>query len=48
MCYGYEVRVMVSNIYFSYIVAVSNIDGENGSIRRKLSTCGKLVTNFIT
>jgi len=34
--------------YFSYIVAVSFIGGGNWSNRRKLPTCSKLLTNFIT
>ena len=34
--------------YFSYIMAVSFIDGGNRSTRRKLPTCRKLLTNFIT
>ena len=34
--------------YFSYIVAVSFIGGGNWSNRRKLPTCSKSLTNFIT
>jgi len=34
--------------YFSYIVAVSFIGGGIRHIRRKLSTCHKSLTNFIT
>ena len=33
--------------YFSYIVAVTFIDGGNRSIRRKPPTCRKSLTNFI-
>jgi hypothetical protein len=33
--------------YFSYIVAVSFIDGGNGRTRKKASTCRKSLTNFI-
>jgi len=33
--------------YFSYIVAVSFIDGGNWSTRRKPLTCHKSLTNFI-
>ena len=36
------------NNYFSYIVAVSFIGGENRSIRRKPPFCGKSLTNLIT
>jgi len=35
------------NNYFSYIVAVSFIGGENRSTRRRLSTCRKSLTTFI-
>jgi len=34
--------------YFSYILAVSFIGGENRSTRRKPPTCHKSLTNFIT
>ena len=34
--------------YFSYIVAVSFIGGENQSTERNPLTCRKLLTNFIT
>ena len=34
--------------YFSYIVAVSFIGGENQSTRRKPLTCRKSLPNFIT
>jgi len=35
-------------LYFSYIVAISFIEGGNRSTRRKPSTCHKALTNFIT
>jgi hypothetical protein len=35
-------------LYFSYIVAVSLIGGGNRSTLRKLLTCSKSLTNFIT
>ena len=34
--------------YFSYIMVVSFIHGGNRSIERKLPTCRKSLTNFIT
>jgi hypothetical protein len=34
--------------YISYIVVVSFIGGGNWNTRRKLLTCGKSLTNFIT
>jgi len=34
--------------YFSYIVTVSFIGGENRNTRRKPPTCRKSLTNFIT
>ena len=34
--------------YFSYIVAVSFVGGGNQRTRRKLPTCWKSLTNFIT
>ena len=34
--------------YFSYIMAVSFIGGENRSMQRKPLTCRKSLTNFIT
>ena len=34
--------------YFSYIVAVSFIGGENRRTQRKSPTCRKSLTNFIT
>ena len=39
---------MVFSATFSYIVAVSFIGAGNQSTRRKLSTCRKSLTNFIT
>jgi hypothetical protein len=37
-----------NNIYISYIMAVSFIDGGNRRTRRKSPTCRKSLTNFIT
>jgi len=34
--------------YFNYTVAVSFIDGENQSTRRKSLTCRNSLTNFVT
>jgi len=48
----YLVRVIVFNAtfkqYFSYIVVVSFIGGENRSTGRKPLTCNKSLTNFST
>jgi hypothetical protein len=43
--YGYDVLRHIQQ-YFSYIVAVSFIDGENRSTRRKLPTCSKSLTTL--
>ena len=48
--YQVGVRVMAFNEfqqYFSYIVAVSLIDGGNRSTRRKPQTCRKSLTNIV-
>ena len=40
--------LMVFQQYFSYIMEVSFIGGENRRTRRKPLTCRKSLTNFIT
>ena len=45
--YGFVVfNATFNNMYLSYIVAFSFIDGRNGSTQRKPPTCRKLLTNY--
>ena len=46
--YSEQVRVMVFQQYFRYIVADSFIGGGNQSTQRKPSTCRKSLVNLIT
>jgi len=39
-------NIILNNISYRYIVAVSFIGGGNRSIRRKPPTCRKFLTNF--